>query len=92
MAQASQRSLITPLARFIFSSLFSFSFLALYVGGFLKPSEVEKRRKKKNFTLAQKHKLLFLTKSNGFMTVTTKKTTSLESMSFSLISDEDTPI
>ncbi len=47
MAQASQRSLITPLARFIFSSVFSFSLLAFRVGGFLKPSEVEEKKKKK---------------------------------------------
>lgn len=84
MAQASQQSLIKPLGRFIFSSVFSFSLLALCVGGVSEAIRGwEENRKKKNFTPPQKHKQLFLTKSNGF---------SLESLSFSLISDEDTPI
>ncbi len=47
MAQASQRSLIAPPARYISSSVFSFSLLALCVGGFLKPSEGEKKKERK---------------------------------------------
>ncbi len=74
MAQASQRSLITPPARYISSSVFSFSPLALCVGGFLKPSEGEKKkeRKKQLHTSTETQAAFFLTKSNGFMTLTSK--------------------